>query len=193
MEAVRGAELYSDPNYAEMAVCQNTILPFTRNVIGSMDYTPVTFSDYTPETRHITSNAHELALSVIFESGVQHFADRIESYRSQPSYVRNFLRTVPVTWDETFFIDGFPGEYVILCRKKGNVYFLAGINGKMEYKEVVFNLPFLSGSDSWEVDLIKDEINPGEFDVEKIIVSSRDSILLNMLPGGGFVATICAK
>ena len=60
----------------------NTILPFTRNVVGPMDYTPVTFSD--SKFPHTTTDAHELALSVIFESGVQHFADSVESYRSLP-------------------------------------------------------------------------------------------------------------
>jgi len=83
MESVRGAEFYtfeSTPNYAELALYQNTILPFTRNVIGSMDYTPVLFNDY--HTPGITTHAHEAALAVLFESGFQHLSDSVKSYRT---------------------------------------------------------------------------------------------------------------
>ena len=82
MEGVRGAEQYGfDENYSDDAPWLNTILPFTRNVVGSMDYTPVTFGDV--KFPHKTTNAHELALAVVFESALQHFADSPASYRSQ--------------------------------------------------------------------------------------------------------------
>lgn len=80
MEGVRGAEQYDfRPTYPEEAPWHNTVLAFTRNVVGPMDYTPVTFSD--AMYPHVTTNAHELALAVVFESSLQHFADSVESYR----------------------------------------------------------------------------------------------------------------
>lgn len=88
-EAVYGAEWYNNtPDLTNKAAVYNTTLPFTRNVIGSMDYTPVTFSN----TRypHITSYAHELALSVVFESGWQHFADKPDAYQSLPEEEKSF-------------------------------------------------------------------------------------------------------
>ncbi len=81
MEAVYGAEWYNNaPVLTNKAAVHNTTLPFTRNVIGSMDYTPVTFSN--SQHPHITSYGHELALAVVFESGLQHFADRPSAYES---------------------------------------------------------------------------------------------------------------
>ena len=99
-----------------------------------MDYTPCAFSD--SQHPHITSKGHELALTVLFESGLQHLADRPESYLAQPKEVQQFLSTLPAAWDETRFIAGYPGEYVIMARRSGNKCYLAGINGTDSVKEV---------------------------------------------------------
>ncbi len=93
MEAVRGAECYLfDPAYPQQAPVQNTILPFTRNAVGPMDYTPVAFSN--SKYPHQTTAAHELALCVLFTSGWLHFADRVEAYRSLPPLPKEFLIAV---------------------------------------------------------------------------------------------------
>ena len=97
-EGVRGAETYKGPT--PVTPEHNTILPFTRNAIGSMDYTPVTFS--APGRR--TSAAHELALSVVFESGLQHLADSPDVY-SALAAARRWLRRVPAAWDATRLLD----------------------------------------------------------------------------------------
>lgn len=73
-----------------------------------MDYTPVTFTN--SQYPHLTSYAHELALSVLFESGIQHFADRPDAYRTLPPQVRDFLTRVPVSWDDTRLVSGHPGR-----------------------------------------------------------------------------------
>ena len=138
-EGVYGAEWYNNvPTFTNRAARHNATLPFTRNVIGPMDYTPCTFSD--SQHPHITSHGHELALTVLFESGLQHLADRPESYLAQPQEVQQFLSSLPAVWDETRFVAGSPGEYVIMARRSGNKWYLAGINGTDEVKEVP--LPF---------------------------------------------------
>ena len=127
-EGVYGAEWYNNvPTFTDKAARHNATLPFTRNVIGPMDYTPCTFSD--SQHPHITSHAHELALTVLFESGLQHLADRPESYLSQPQQVQDFLSQLPSVWDETRFLSGYPGESVVLARRSGKTWYLAGING----------------------------------------------------------------
>src|SRR4029453_9743113 len=94
MEAVPGAEQYKfNAKYPEAAAWHNTVLAFTRNVGGSMDYTPVTFSD--SKYPHLTTYGHELALSVVFESGLQHFADSVAAYRALPKDALDLLKTVP--------------------------------------------------------------------------------------------------
>ena len=88
VEAVYGAEWYNNkPTLTDNAAWHNCTLPFTRNVIGPMDYTPCTFTN--SQHPHITTDAHELALLVIFESALQHLADRPEGYRQQPVEVQN--------------------------------------------------------------------------------------------------------
>ena len=90
LEAVRGAEWYNNtPDFSMPAPEHNTTLPFTRNVVGPMDYTPVTFTN--SQYPHLTSYGHELALSVLFESGIQHFADRPEGYRELPDAAKNIF------------------------------------------------------------------------------------------------------
>lgn len=134
-EGVYGAEWYNNvPTFTKKAAKHNATLPFTRNVVGSMDYTPCAFTD--SQHPHITTHAHELALTALFESGVQHLADRPESFLSQPDDVKAYLKHLPAAWDETRLIEGYPGEYVVMARRKGNVWYIAGINGTDEEMDI---------------------------------------------------------
>ena len=138
-EGVYGAEWYNNvPTFTAKAASHNATLPFTRNVIGPMDYTPCAFSD--SQHPHITTHAHELALTVLFESGLQHLADKPESYLAQPQEVQDFFSHLPSVWDETRFVSGYPGESVVLARRSGDTWYIAGINGTDEPKA----LPLLS-------------------------------------------------
>ena len=141
-EGVYGAEWYNNvPTFTEKAACHNATLPFTRNVVGSMDYTPCAFSD--SQYPHNTTNAHELALTVLYESGLQHIADSPESLLSQPEEIKSFFSNLPTAWDETRFVSGYPGEYVVIARRKGNTWYIAGINGTNEVKPININLNFI--------------------------------------------------
>ena len=141
-EAVYGAEWYNNvPTFTRKAAAHNATLPFTRNVIGPMDYTPCAFSD--SQHPHITTKAHELALTVLFESGLQHLADKPESYFSQPSEVQQFLSRLPSVWDETRFVAGYPADHVVLARRSGQKWYVAGINGLDEAQTVKLNLGFI--------------------------------------------------
>lgn len=138
-EAVYGAEWYNNmPILTNRAAAHNATLPFTRNVVGSMDYTPGTFSD--SQHPHITTNSHELALTVLFESGVQHMPDRPEAYLTLPEEIKSMLSAIPTAWDDTKFLAGYPGESVVIARRKGNDWYIAGINGKDEAQTISFNV-----------------------------------------------------
>ena len=145
-EGVYGAEWYNNvPHFTKKAASHNATLPFTRNVIGPMDYTPCAFSD--SQHPHITSLAHELALTVLYESGLQHLADRPESFLAQPKEVQSFLGQLPTVWDETRFVSGYPGESAVLARKSGNSWYVAGINGSDEPQTLATDLSFLGNGD----------------------------------------------
>lgn len=142
-EGVYGAEWYNNvPTFTDKAASHNAMLPFTRNVVGSMDYTPCAFTD--SQHPHITSHAHELALTALYESGIQHLADRPESFLSQPSEVKDYLSNLPASWDETIFLSGYPGESVVMARRKGKTWYISGINGEDSAKNLSFNLKRLN-------------------------------------------------
>ena len=130
-EGVYGAEWYNNvATFTNQAASHNATLPFTRNVVGPMDYTPCAFSN--SQHPHITTNAHELALTVLFESGLQHLADRPESFLAQPEEVKAFLGELPAVWDETKLLGGYPGKNVVIARRSGSTWYVAGINGTNE-------------------------------------------------------------
>lgn len=127
-EGVYGAEWYNNvPTFTPLAAAHNATLPFTRNVIASMDYTPCAFSD--SQHPHITTRGHELALLTLFESGIQHLADRPESILAQPAEVQNVISTIPTAWDDTRLISGQPGHHAVIARRKGAAWYIAAING----------------------------------------------------------------
>lgn len=127
-EAVYGAEWYNNvPTFTARAAAHNATLPFTRNVVGSMDYTPCAFSD--SQHPHITTHAHELALTALYESGIQHLADRPESLLAQPEAVQHYLATLPAAWDATILLGGYPGRYAMMARRSGHTWYIAAING----------------------------------------------------------------
>ena len=141
-EGVYGAEWYNNvAHFTKKAASHNATLPYTRNVIGPMDYTPCAFSD--SQHPHITSNAHELALTVLYESGLQHLADRPESFLAQPQEVQDFLGRLPVAWDETRFVSGYPGESAVIARRSGDTWYVADINGLDDPQTLETDLGFI--------------------------------------------------
>ncbi len=143
-EGVYGAEWYNNvPTFTKRAAAHNATLPFTRNVVGSMDYTPCAFTD--SQHPHITTHAHELALTALYESGIQHLADRPESFLAQPKAVKDYLSNLPTAWDETRLLAGYPAEYVVMARRSGDTWYIACINGTDESKEIAFSTERLKG------------------------------------------------
>jgi hypothetical protein len=188
-EAIKGAEGFGRQENCDRAAWHNSTVVFTRNVVGSMDYTPVTFSDKIRQgvvAYNRTTWPHQLALSVVFESGVQNFADRREAYESLPEAPKKFLMDVPTAWDETRLVSGFPGDHAIFARRKGDVWWIGGINGMDEARDITFELPFVEAGKSF--DAIVD--GPGRTDFAAMKAVTGESITVKMAPGGGFAATI---
>jgi len=188
-EGVRGAEWYNNgPQFTTTAPEHNTILPFTRNVVGAMDYTPVTFTN--SQFPHITSYGHELALSVVFESGFQHMADRPSGYYELSDAARTFLKEVPNTWDNTKLLDGFPGRDVIIARQKDNRWFIGGINAENSEKVKTLKFNFLPEGTRYKLTLISDGKHDKDFEIKYLVVDRSSSVLLKMLRRGGFTASL---
>lgn len=144
MEAIKGEEFitFSQADAdAQPAHC--TTIPFTRNLFDPMDFTPVNFSGISGISRQ-TTKGFETALSVIFLSGIQHFAESVNGMAQQRDFLQEYMRNIPDTWDETKFIEGDPGKLVVLARRSGDRWFIAGINGEPKEKTIQLDLSFLS-------------------------------------------------
>ena len=190
IEGVYGAEWYNNaPILTNRAAEHNATLPFTRNVVGPMDYTPGTFSN--SQHPHITSYAHELALPVIFESALQHMPDRPSVYYGLPEPVKRLLSELPVAWDDTKLLAGYPGEEVILARRKGNVWYIGGINGTNETKTLHISLDKIAVNGK-KISIFKDGIDDKHFAIEENIplANVKSDLTIECLPRGGFVAVI---
>ena len=182
MEAIKGMEFVTfgqadadaQPNHCAM-------IPFTRNVFDPMDFTPTCFGEI-PSIQRKTTNGFELALPVLFQSGVQHFAEIPEVMLQMPAEVQQFMKTVPVVWDETRFLDGYPGKFVVMARRSGSVWYIAGINGQDSTQKVSFDASFTEASQGL---LITDGSSNREFSINKL--TFQKTIALEMIPNGGFV------
>jgi len=187
LEGVRGAEYYTFSAGLSPTPEHNCTLPFTRNVVGSMDYTPVTFT-IRPENPRTTTYVHELALAVIFESGWLVMADRPKAYLNSPA--KEILKKLESTWDETRFIDGYPGDYVCLARRKGDKWFIAAINSGKE-RTVDIPLSFI-GEGKYSIKIYEDK--PGEemtnLQIRNETVTSGTTLSVTMMANGGFCTII---
>ncbi|MBN1763619.1 MAG: glycoside hydrolase family 97 catalytic domain-containing protein [Sedimentisphaerales bacterium] len=185
MEAVRGMEYctFSQDN-ADRQAWHSCILPFTRNVIGSMDFTPTVFNPHIRQVKLQTTPGFELATSVIFESGIQHFGLVPDEYQLMPDFVVEFLQAVPTVWDETHFVDGYPGQYTVIARKSDDVWYIAGINGTKQDKSVTLDLAFVSTDTTMR--LITD--GPDRTFTQKTLDrNTTGGIAITIQPYGGFI------
>ncbi|OOV20423.1 glycoside hydrolase family 97 protein [Flavobacterium sp. LM4] len=157
--AASEAVLASENLHFGQGSCDNeamnaSIHTFIRNTVGSMDFGGSALnkfynSDNIPNkgSKRITSDVFALAAAVLFQSGVQHFALAPNNLTDAPDWAINFMKEVPTTWDEVRFLDGFPGKYVVLARRKGTKWYIAGVNAQKEILKLKIKLPmFVSGS-----------------------------------------------
>jgi alpha-glucosidase len=180
-EAVLGAESYKGD--APATPRHNATLPFTRGAIGPMDYTPVTFS--APGRR--TTLAHELALSVVFASGLQHFADSPEAYAAQPLAER-WLRDVPAAWDDTRLLGGYPGRSATVARRAGERWYVAAIRAGRA-ATVELPLDFLPRGRAYLAEVIEDAPG-GALTTRTERVTAADTLRVAAGADGGFVVRL---
>lgn len=128
--------------------------PFIRNAVGSMDFGGSALNKYynaqnAPRgSKRMTSDVFALATAVMFQSAVQHFALAPNNLTDAPAWAIEFMKEVPTTWDEVRFIDGYPGKYVIMARRHGDKWYVAGVNAQKETLKVKVNLPMFSSGET---------------------------------------------
>jgi alpha-glucosidase len=190
-EAIRGLEFITfEQKNADQAPTHAAMLPFTRNVFDPMDFTPVVLDKIRRIERRTTSG-FELALSVLFTSGIQHYAEIPEGMAKAPEDVRNFLTTVPSIWDDTKFIDGFPGKFAVLARKGDGRWYVAGINGEDAGKTLMLDSKKLGVKPTTKGTLITDGDGGNlSFRTEVVQPAPDGTIKVALKSHGGFVLVL---
>lgn len=144
-EAVQGYEMITfNQRDANLYPSHAVMCALVRNAFDPMDFTPMNLYRI-PRIKKVTTAAFELATSVLFLSGIQHYAESPEGMQHVSTEVKNFLRALPDTWDDVKFVDGYPGKYYVVARQAGNKWYVAGINGENTPKEMALDLSFIKG------------------------------------------------
>ena len=151
-EAVLASEnLIFDQHFCDTEAMCATLHPFIRNAVGCMEYGGSFLNrrmsrDNKSGNRRLTSQVFSLATAVAFQNPMQFFALAPNNLTDAPAECIDFLKSVPTTWDETRLIDGYPGKYVVLARRSGDMWYLAAINGTPETLKIEVALPFAPDS-----------------------------------------------
>ena len=192
-EAVLASEnLHFSQGSCDHEAFNATLHPFIRNTVGSMDFGGSALNKYynadnAPRgSRRVTSDVYALATAVLFQSPVQHFALAPNNLTDSPSWAIDFMKEVPTTWDEVRFIDGYPGKYVILARRHGDKWYIAGVNAQKETLKLKVNLPMFSNGE--KVRLFSDD-KALQGGVKQIEIGKKQELQLPIPCNGGVLIT----
>ena len=190
-EAVLASEnLHFSQGSCDHEAFNATLHPFIRNTVGSMDFGGSALNKYynadnAPRgSRRVTSDVYALATAVLFQSPVQHFALAPNNLTDAPAWAIDFMKEVPTTWDEVRFIDGYPGKYVILARRHGDKWYIAGVNAQKETLKLKVNLPMFSNGEKVRL-FSDDKVLQGG--VKQIGIGKKQELQLSIPCNGGIL------
>ncbi len=189
MEAVKGMEHAGfEQRNADEQPEHSAILPFTRNAIGPMDFTPTVFNRKMRRFDRRTTEAFELALAVLFESGVQHMGLTPRDLSEAPEFVVEMLKAIPPAWDDVRFLDGYPGRDVVLARRSGETWFVAGINGTGLPRPMALDLGFVGSTVSGL--MVSDDADGEGFARHALSREPVGRFAVTVPPRGGFLMAL---
>jgi hypothetical protein len=188
-EAVIASEMvYFNQSNRQTEALTATLHPFIRNAVGNMEYGGVFLNKFLTKTNQgrsprLTTDAFQLATSILYQNSLQMFALAPNNLTDVPAFEIDFMKTVPTTWNETTFIDGYPGKYTVVARRNQNQWYVAGANAEKEVKKLKLNLPMLAGK---KVKLYNDDSAKAPY-MKEVTVASNGELEIEMQPSGGFV------
>ncbi len=186
-EAVFGYEMITfGQDNANAAPAHMVMCAMIRNAFDPMDFTPMNLYKI-PHIKRATTAAFELATTVLFLSGIQHYAETPAGMAHVPERVRDFLRTLPNNWEDVKFIDGYPGKFYVVARRSGDKWYVAGINGEKTEKQLKLDLFFLKHKKG---ELIASGNNAGDepsFGVKAVTISPGGKVNIKVKGNDGFV------
>ena len=188
-EAVLASEnLIFNQHFCDNEAFNACLHPFIRNTVGCMEFGGTFLNKRLNRgndggTTRRTTDVFQLATAVLFQNPIQNFALAPNNLTDAPQLCIDFMKQVPTTWDEVRFIDGYPGKYVVLARRHGDTWYVAGINATQEPLKLKVDLPMLSGK---TVSCYKDDKKKQPM-CESLKVKADKKVQLDILPQGGVV------
>jgi len=194
-EAVLASEnVYFSDYHAAQEPFQLTMHPFCRNAVGSMDWGGVIMNKYMSRTnkkRHQrqTTDAFELATAFTNQTAIQCIAIQPNNLQELPAEELAFLKRIPTTWDETRLLDGYPGKYVVLARRKGIRWYVAALNAQKEPLTLTLNLSMLEKAGSYTVlnDRIDKKGTIDGIELKPLKLNKKGMVKITVQPNGGCV------
>lgn len=173
-----------------------TMHPFCRNAVGSFDWGGVILNRYLSrdnKSRHqrFTSDIFELATAIVLQTSINCIALQPNNLKELPDFELDFLRQIPTTWDEIRFLDGYPGRYVVLARRHGDNWYIAGLNGTDEEKQISLDLPMFAGKRVkyyTDIKKKKDELLPPST-LKTLNMGKDGKVRITIQPMGGVILT----
>lgn len=161
-------------------------LMLTRNVVGAADYTPGDIASHKGGLLNVTSIGHKMALNVGFESGLQHFAESPANYQYFLGY--DIMKRIPVTWDESFLLEGAVSDYLTMARRNGQDWWVAGLTTQARNSKVV--LDFLEDGVDYTAYIYRDGTNRTEMKFTQMTVTKGKTVNIPEVSAGGFLMQI---
>lgn len=174
--------------HADKEAQRSTLYPFIRNAVSAMDFGGVFFNkhfskDGVSGTLRKTTDAFQIATSVLYQSGIQHFGITPNNLTEQPEFILDFMKKVPTVWDETRFIDGYPGKYCAVARRYGNQWYIAATNATEQPMKLNLSLPWLTNQ---QVSIIHDN-EARTAGLSQGTVNKKGILTIEMQPMGGAI------
>ena len=172
--------------HADKEAQRSTLYPFIRNAVSAMDFGGVFFNKHFSKdgvngTLRKTTDAFQIATSVLYQSGIQHFGITPNNLTEQPEFILDFMKKVPTVWDETRFIDGYPGKYCVVARRYGNQWYIAATNATGQPMKLNLSLLWLTNQ---QVSIIHDnEVRTAG--LSQGTVNKKGILTIEMQPMGG--------
>ncbi|MDP9955868.1 hypothetical protein J2X97_001505 [Epilithonimonas hungarica] len=188
-EAVLASEmLYFSEDVRKQEAFFATLHPFIRNTVGSMEFGGTFLNKYLTKSdkdknKRYTTDGFQLATAVLFQNPVQMFGVMPNNLTDAPKFQLDFMKEVPTLWDETVFIDGYPGKYSVIARRHQNQWYVAGVNAENAVQKLTLKLPMLAGK---SVRFINDDLK-GETSEKTITVGKNGELKIEIQSKGGFV------
>ena len=188
VEAVQGYEMITfNQNDANLYPQHAIMVAMLRNAFDPMDFTPMCLFKI-PRIKKTTTSAFELATSIVFLSGIQHFAETPEGMNHIPVYVKSFLQKLPNSWDETKMIEVYPGKIYVVARRTGGKWYVAGLNGEDFEKNLILDLPFLKNKKASLITTETGVKNEVSFLSKNMVIPGTGKLIINIKGNDGFVA-----